>query len=332
MKLLVSREGRVAIEDIDEPIIQSNFVLVETLYSAISPGTELILQAKPGAIPLGYSAMGVVRAVGDGVDHVRIGDRVACYGAPYVRHAQKLAVPKHLCVPIGDSVASQEASLVGLGAIAIHALRQADLQFGETVAVIGLGVLGQLIGQIAEAAGYRVGAVDVLSTRCEAMRAGGVESVYESFAELERAMAVGELGLHGFDAVLLCAGGSNPGIIDKAIGWLRDRGKVVVVGDIATTFNRNEMFAKEIQVLISRAGGAGRYDLNYEREGVDYPIGYVRWTEGRNMAEFIRLLANGKLNMSPLIRHELPFDRAEELYELYRHSPGEMLGAVLSYA
>lgn len=332
MKAVISLKGKVEVLDIEEPSVETNHVRVETCYSAISSGTELLLKnlMTDTPIQLGYSAMGIVREIGEGVTHVKVGQRVACYGAPYVKHAEFLVVPKHLVVPLPDECRSKEASFVGLGAIAIHALRQADLRFGESVVVVGLGILGQIVCRIADVSGSRVIGLDLLAERCAKLSEASTVQVCDNVQDVNR--TIDSLHQHeGVDAVIICANGANSGIIDQALRWIRDRGKIIIVGDVKMDFDRELMFAKEAQVLISRAGGPGRYHDSYESKGVDYPIGYVRWTEGRNMAEFIRLLTERRISIQTLITHEMALPSMTVAYELLRESPRDVLGVLIDY-
>lgn len=331
MRVVYTVKGHIELLDQEAPTIEDNYVIVETICSAISPGTEIMLKDTT-TVPstLGYSAMGKVVEVGEGVTHVQVGDRVACYGSPFVRHAELLKVPKNLVILLQDQVSDQEAAYVGPGAIAIHALRQADLRFGESVLVVGLGILGQIICQVAESSAYEVFGLDLMKERVEKLIEFGSPNMYNNEDEMTRHMTQLTGGI-GVDVVILCVGGGLSGMIDKALGWIRDRGKIIIVGDVAMSFNREQMFQKEAQLLISRAGGPGRYIVDYEQRGIDYPIGYVRWTEGRNMAEYMRLLTQGKINIAPLITHRLPLARIAEAYDLYSHSPREVLGVVVTY-
>ncbi|MFS0722477.1 zinc-dependent alcohol dehydrogenase [Paenibacillus sp. 1P07SE] len=332
MKAIISQGGQIKMTEVPQPKLEDGFVLVQTECSAISPGTELMMNGLQRTEPvvLGYSASGIIRACGGGMEDWQVGQRVACYGAPYARHAEWLLMPRHLIVPVPDHVSSVEASTVGLGAIAVHAVRQAGLQFGETLALIGAGILGQLIAQIAKAAGIRVIVYDLLPERCEMAHKLGIRHTAADPAEAGRMLA--ELsGGNGADAVILCASGKSGELIDQSLTWLRDCGKVVLVGDVKPDFSRDLMFAKEAQVLISRAGGPGRYDEVYEREGTDYPYGYVRWTEGRNMGEYIRLIAEGDIRVLPLISGVLPAEQCEEAFRRYAESPASLLGTVLLY-
>lgn len=328
MKTVVARDGIIQTMDYPKPILKPNFVLIETMYSAISPGTEMSMQRRTGMEPiqLGYSAAGIVREIGPDVTHIQVGQKVACYGAPFVKHAGWLAVPKHLVAEVPEHVDIREAAFAGLGAIAIHALRQANIQFGERAVVIGLGILGQIIAQIGHAASYQMIACDLLSERCEKLKDAGIPAVFTSLEELEAAIPE-----EGVDTVLLCAGGDSSGLIDQALTWLRDRGRIVIVGDIKMQFERELMFAKEAEIIISRAGGPGRYDHNYEISGFDYPPGYVRWTEGRNVGEYVRLLADRRVSVGPVISSVLPVERAYEAYQLLEKMPDKTIGVLLDY-
>jgi 2-desacetyl-2-hydroxyethyl bacteriochlorophyllide A dehydrogenase len=333
IQVTVAREGEIRIEQQAKPVPGEHEVLVKTEYSAISNGTEtMVLNNKSSSgTRLGYNSVARIVAKGAGVEHLAIGQRVACYGEG--AHADYRLVPKVLAVPVPDHVDSEEAAFAGLGAIAIHALRQAKLQFGETVVIVGLGILGQITAQIAHAAAYEVIGCDLLPERCERLRAAcpGI-TVCSDAAQVNEALErLGAVGLTGADSVLLCGGGKGDGLLDQAIGWLRDRGNVVIVGVPDTVFTRNALFRKEAEIRISRAGGPGRYDERYEREGYDYPGGYVRWTEGRNVAEFVRLLANKRISIKPLVRHRFAFSQIAQAYRLCKEEPERTLGIVLHY-
>ncbi|MEF3309224.1 zinc-binding alcohol dehydrogenase [Paenibacillus sp. GYB004] len=334
MRIITTHKGVIRTQTAQAPLCADGHVVVDTVYSAISPGTEISAinrsREVEDSIVLGYSAAGIVREVGAGVEHVRPGERVACYGGPYVRHAEQIVVPRNLVVPVPDHVDLRDASFVAHGAIAIHALRQSDLRFGETAVVVGLGILGQLLCQLASAAGFRVIGFDLMEERCEQLRAGGAGTACVNGTELAEAIRDRSDGA-GADAVFICAGGKAGGLIDQALEWLRDRGKIVIVGDVKTEFSRNKLFSKEAQVVISRAGGPGRYDAVYERGGVDYPIGYVRWTEGRNMGEYIRMLSEGRVAVGSLITSCVSVDDAAGVYEQLMLDPGSQLGVVFSY-
>ncbi|TCZ76641.1 zinc-binding alcohol dehydrogenase [Paenibacillus albiflavus] len=331
MKAIATQSGTIMITELTKPEPFAGHVLVRTEYSAISPGTEMgfVKQASDQLIKLGYSAVGIVEQVGEGVSGIEVGERVACYGAPYVYHAQWLSVPANLTAVVPNHVDPEEAAFAGLGAIAIHALRVADLRFGESAVVVGLGTLGNIIAQIANAAAFRIAGVDLSSERATMLREQGLTHVYESQEQLEEYMA-DAVGTAGADAVILCASGPGEALINRSLEWIRDRGKIVIVGDLTAEFSRGLMFSKEAQVLISRAGGPGRYDKAYEKENRDYPIGHVRWTEGRNIAEYIRLLADGRISIKPLITDVFPLDHAVEAYENYK-KPTKTISTLIKY-
>jgi 2-desacetyl-2-hydroxyethyl bacteriochlorophyllide A dehydrogenase len=327
--MTAARSGKTVVEERERPAPGEHQVLVRTEYSAISTGTEtMILRAKANVPGLGYNSVGIVVEKGAGVDHLELGQRVACYGEG--AHADYRLVPKFLAAPVPDSVDPEEAAFAGLGAIAIHALRQAALQFGEKAVIVGLGILGQIAAQIAQAAAYRVVALDIRPERCEMLKALLPEATVCSCAEEVTAATRSATGA-GADSVLLFTGGKTAGLLDQGIGWLRDRGNIVIVGVPDTAFTRNALFHKEAQIRICRAGGPGRYDSKYERDGFDYPEGYVRWTEGRNVEEFVRLLAEKRLALKPLIRHRFDFKDIDRAYRLCLDAPEKTMGVLIRY-
>jgi 2-desacetyl-2-hydroxyethyl bacteriochlorophyllide A dehydrogenase len=329
MKAAKSVDGRVEFADLPMPDISEQFVLVRTDYSALSTGTELMLLRNKIDVFLGNSATGFVVDKGSEVSHVRIGQRVACYGVP--THAEYIVAPKHLVAPVPDHVDPSEAAFAGVGTIAVHALRQADLRFGESVAVIGLGILGQLIAQLADASACRVFAVDLLEERCRLLRQSGFANVYRSMEQLTEEIRLQTEG-QGVDCVMICAGSKAQKQIDRSLEWVRDRGKIVIVGDTNTEFDRNLLFAKEAQISISRAGGPGRYDRAYEQDGFDYPYGYVRWTEGRNLREYIRMIAERRINVKPLITGDYRFEDIASAYRESQESPQTSLGVLIRFS
>ncbi|MFB6362806.1 zinc-binding alcohol dehydrogenase [Paenibacillus elgii] len=327
MRAVKGINGTAQVLELPNPEALPQFVKVRTDYSVVSVGTELLMIRSNEDANLGYSASGVVVEVGEGVTHVVPGQRVACYGVP--AHREFLLVPKHLVVPVPEGVTQQEAAFVGIGAIAVHALRQAELRFGETIIVVGLGILGQAIAQIAHAACYRVIGLELMEERCRMLEAIGAIAC-RSQEELQKAIK-SDPSCNGADAVMLCASSRKNSMVDDAISWLRDRGRVVIVGDTGTEFDRDLLFMKEASIHISRAGGPGRYEETYEQQGVDYPIGYVRWTEGRNMGEFLRLIAEKRIDMQSLITHECELDELPAMYRSCLEKPQESMGIVVRY-
>jgi threonine dehydrogenase-like Zn-dependent dehydrogenase len=333
MKRIVARNKQVEIIDEAVPSIEAkpSYVLIKTLYSVISPGTELTIlsNSEDKQVHLGYSAVGEVVECGEEIASMKKGDLVACYGAPYVHHDEYLLVPKTLCALVPETVDPKEAALGGLGAIAIHALRIAGLQFGETAVIVGLGVLGQLIAQIAHAAAYNVIAYDLQESRVEMLQQENIKA-YPSAEEMEEAIQA-ETDGRGADAVLLCTGGKHSPLTHECLKWIRVKGKAVIVGDIEPNFPRSLMFAKEAQLLISRAGGPGRYDAVYEQEAIDYPYEYVRWTEGRNIGEYIRLVHERRINVQPFISKIIEADHAAGEFDKLMDKNSTTLTALIRY-
>ncbi|MBO9605891.1 MAG: zinc-binding alcohol dehydrogenase [Paenibacillaceae bacterium] len=328
MKAVKGRNGTAELVELPVPEVLPQHVLVKTDVSAVSVGTELMMIRVNGEANLGYSATGTVAQIGEGVTHVAPGQRVACYGVP--THREYLLVPKHLTVPVPDGVSPEEAAFAGIGAIAVHAVRQANLAFGETMIVAGLGILGQVIARIAHAACYRVIGLELMEERCRMLEAAGITACSNE-EELRRALEAGDPAVKGADAVLLCASDRKRSMVDQALGWLRDRGRVVVVGDTGTEFDRDLLFMKEASIHISRAGGPGRYEESYEKQGVDYPVGYVRWTEGRNVGEYLRLAAEKRIDMRQLITGECSLADLPAMYGSLASAPQQSMGVVVRH-
>ncbi len=331
MKALQAHDGMTKLVEIEQPELFPSAVLVETRYTAVSPGTEklLIEGSKEGVRQLGYSAVGVVKAIGQSVTAFQVGDVVACYGAPYVGHMELLAVPQTLVVKCPPNVALKHAAFAAHGTIAIHAIRQAQLQFGESIVVIGLGVLGQMIAKICAAASYDVICYEPNEKRASMLQhIAGIE-VFSDLQQMEQHIEKFTNG-QGVDAVLLCAGGKHSETTARSLEWVRKQGRIVIVGDVEPEFNREQLFAKEAIITISRAGGPGRYDARYEKEAIDYPYHYVRWTEGRNLAAYIRLLEREAIDVSDFVQLQIPFEQSASVYEKLVTS--EALTAVLDYS
>ncbi|MBU0511738.1 MAG: bi-domain-containing oxidoreductase, partial [Chloroflexi bacterium] len=277
----------------------------------------------------GYSSAGTVVAVGEGLQDFKVGDRVACAGGGYAVHAEYAIVPKNLLAPLPDHVNFDSAAFATLGAIALHGFRLAQPQLGESVAVIGLGLLGQLMVGIAAAAGCRVLGVDLDPKRVELARRAGVEAVLRPQAE-EAAQSFSRA--RGVDAVLICADTPSDDPVTLAGAIARDRANVVAVGAVGLHIPRKVYYEKELSFVNSRSYGPGRYDPGYEEGGHDYPIGYVRWTEGRNIEAFVDLLASGRVDVAPLITHRFPIEQAPEAYGLITGKREEpFLGVLLTY-
>jgi predicted dehydrogenase len=284
--------------------------------------------------PLGYSLVGEVIDVGAETRGVRRGDLVACAGAGIANHAEFAAVPQNLftVLPAGfaDRAPIEHAAFSTIGAIALHGFRLADAGVGDRVAVIGLGLIGQLAAQIATAAGCRVFGVDLSPARLALARELGIgEAVLREEAEARGSAFTGGAG---FDAVLIAADATSRDPIELAGALARDRAEVVALGAVDLTLPRKVFFAKELGFRVSRSYGPGRYDPEYELHGRDYPIGYVRWTEQRNLGAFVDLLASGRVRVAPLISHRFDVAEAPKAYDLITGKAGEpFLGVLLTY-
>lgn len=290
-------------------------------------------------IALGYSCAGEVVAIGAKVTEFRIGDRVACAGGGFALHAEVVCIPRLLAARIPEPdeqvayrvLSFEEAAFTTIGCVALHGLRLASPRLGETIAVIGLGLVGLLAVQLARAAGCRVIATDPDSSRCQIakeLRCEGVASNPEEFEHLAKRVTHGL----GVDSVLIAAATGSSEPLEVAARVARDRACVVAIGATGTDLPRKAFYQKELQFSVSRSYGPGRYDSRYEEQGNDYPEGYVRWTEGRNLQAFLQLMAQGKVVVDPLISHRFPISSAEEAYSLIlRESEEQSLGIVIEY-
>lgn len=364
------RTGELALEEVPRPALRPGGLLVHTLASAVSAGTEKSkvelarknllgkAMARPDQVrkvldtlkregvvqtfhkvrnkleslsPLGYSAAGRVLAVGDGASGFAVGDRVACAGAGYANHAEVIWVPSNLCVKLPDAVAFEAGAFTTIGAIALQGVRQAEATFGETIAVIGLGLIGQLTVQLLRACGCRVVGVDVDPWKVELAGKSGADLALargEDVVAATHALTDGR----GADAVIITAAAPDNDPIVLAGELARDRAHVVIVGAVPIEVPRSPFYEKELDVRLSRSYGPGRYDRAYEEKGLDYPVGYVRWTENRNMDAFVRAIAAGQVALDALITHRVPLGEVERAYELISGStPDHFLGVVLQY-
>jgi predicted dehydrogenase/threonine dehydrogenase-like Zn-dependent dehydrogenase len=287
---------------------------------------------------VGYSSAGVVVAVGDGIADINVGDRVACAGAGYAVHAELACVPRMLVAKIPErsettsQVSYEEAAFGTVGAICLHGIRTAEVVLGDTVAVIGLGLLGQITVQLLKAAGCRVFGMDLLKHRADLAVASGAEAACTGAREF-RDLCFQKTGGVGVDSVLITAETPSSEPVNLAAELARDRAIVVAVGTVGMELQRKLYYEKELDFRISRSYGPGRYDAAYEQKGRDYPIGHVRWTETRNLAAFLQFIADGKLNLPSLITHRFPMEQATRAYDLITGNTGEpFLAALITYA
>jgi predicted dehydrogenase/threonine dehydrogenase-like Zn-dependent dehydrogenase len=283
--------------------------------------------------PLGYSSAGEVIEVGDGVTEFEVGDKVACAGAGYANHAEIVAIPVNLCVKLDANTNLKDAAYNTLGAISMQGVRQADLRLGESCVIIGLGLLGQLAALILKASGVTVIGIDV----SEAAVKQAVDHNVVDLGLTRNAAGVEEQiqnATHGYgaDAVIIAAATSSLDPINFAGAIARKKGKVVVLGAVPTGFDRDPFwYRKELELKMACSYGPGRYDLNYEEKGIDYPLPYVRWTEKRNMEAFQNLIATKRINIDYLTTHEFEFENAKEAFDLVVSKTEPFTGIALKY-
>jgi len=287
---------------------------------------------------VGYSSAGIVIAVGDGIHDINVGDRVACAGTGYAVHAEFACVPRMLVAKIPQReealspVSYEEAAFGTVGAICLHGIRTANVALGDTVAVIGLGLLGQITVQLLKAAGCRVFGMDLLQSRADLTLTSGAEATCTTAREF-RDLCFQKTGGVGVDAVLITAETASSEPVNLAAELARDRAVVVAVGTVGMDLQRKLYYEKELDFRISRSYGPGRYDAAYEQKGRDYPIGHVRWTETRNLEAFLQFIADGKLNLQSLITHRFSMEQATSAYDLIKGDAGEpFLAALITYA
>jgi predicted dehydrogenase/threonine dehydrogenase-like Zn-dependent dehydrogenase len=370
MKQLLVKDGAVRVAEVPAPLVSPKNVLVRVQYSCVSAGTEManvrmsglplyrralkqpehvrkvlemmrdqgvkhtlnrVMGILEAGTPTGYSAAGEVVEVGSQVEGFARGDRVACAGAGIANHAEMIDVPVNLAVRIPDDVATLQASTVTLGAIALQGVRRCNPTLGETIVVVGLGVLGQLTAQMLQASGCRVIGVDVNPRRLALARDNGTAIALDPAAEDYVTQVQRITGGAGADAAIVTAAGSSDEIISAALRACRRKGRVVLVGDVGLHLRRSDMYVKELDFLISTSYGPGRYDPYYEEGGQDYPLGYVRWTENRNMDAYLRMIGSGQVRLGSLYKTPHPIERATDAYAALKAGADEQLLAILEY-
>lgn len=365
------RTGELAVLDVPEPACPPGFVLVRNAFSFVSPGTEraarevakssLLQKARerPDQVrkvlekvrsegvfstfqkvkarleeptPLGYSCAGRILEVGEGVTGLFPGMRVSCAGAGYANHAHVVAVPKNLVAVIPEGVSYEEAAGTTLAAIAMQGVRVGEVALGEVVGVIGLGLLGLLTVQLLKASGCQVLGVD-LSPRmvAKALELGADRALLRAEGVEDAALAM--TGGHGLDAVIIAAATDSNDPVELAGALARRRGRIVSVGAVSMDVPRRSYYPKELRLLLSTSYGPGRYDPEFEERGRDYPYAYVRFTEQRNMASALALMAEGKLKVSPLVTHRFSIEEAGEAYAVVEGKREEpSIGILLDYS
>jgi predicted dehydrogenase/threonine dehydrogenase-like Zn-dependent dehydrogenase len=370
MKQVLVQKGRAVVDEVPAPQVEPGRVLVRVQHSCISIGTEMsgiratgaplwkramkqpakvkqvaemvardglartrdsVRRTVDATFPTGYSAAGVVYAVGEGIHDLLPGDRVACAGAQSAHHAEYINVPRNLTVPVPDGVEMAHASTVTLGAIALQGVRRATPTLGETFVVVGLGILGQLTAQLLRANGCRVIGTDTDPARVrQALELGmdlGLQP--EGGREVDEVSRLTD-GI-GADGVIITAAAASNEVLSTAFRMCRRKGRVVLVGDVGLDIDRADIYAKELDFLVSTSYGPGRYDARYEEQGLDYPVSYVRWTENRNLSEYLRLMADGRIRVAPLVEATYPVADASQAYARLEASGPRPLMVLLEY-
>jgi predicted dehydrogenase/threonine dehydrogenase-like Zn-dependent dehydrogenase len=264
--------------------------------------------------PIGYSNSGIVVAIGSLITGFNVGDRVACAGSGIAAHAEYVTVPVNLAVKIPDHLASDKAAFTTVASIALQGIRRANCQPGETIVIVGLGLIGLIAVQIAKTYGYKVIGTDIIDSKVEIAKKLGADSSFLPSSDLKEKVYALTDG-HGADAAIIYASSDGSGIVNEAISYCRQKGRVVIVGAVGMEIERDEMYRKELDLVMSTSYGPGRYDSDYEYKGVDYPFAYVRWTENRNMQEIIRLLADNKIDVTPLVNGTFSIEEAESAFK-----------------
>jgi predicted dehydrogenase/threonine dehydrogenase-like Zn-dependent dehydrogenase len=365
------KSGELAVLDVPAPTCRPGGVLVRSLFSLISTGTELMkvneagmsmvgmARARPDQVkkvldqvqqqgltatyqkvmnkldsytPLGYSLCGVVTEVGAGAEEFRVGQLVACAGNEQALHAEYNFVPVNLCAAVPAGVAPEHAAFATVASIAMHGVRRAEVQLGETAVVIGLGLIGQLVVRLLVAAGVQAVGIDPVDARCRlaekagAALAGSPDDLDALVSNLEAIT-----GGRRADHIFLAAGGHSNGPVEAAVKLARDRARVVDIGKMRLDLPWNAYYEKELDVRFSRSYGPGRYDSRYELQGIDYPVGYVRWTEKRNMESFLELLARNSVEVASLVDGVFPLNDAAKVYSDLKDGTRKAVGVLLEY-
>jgi predicted dehydrogenase/threonine dehydrogenase-like Zn-dependent dehydrogenase len=365
------KSGELAVLDVPAPTCRPGGVVVRSLFSLISIGTEMMkvseasmsvvgmARARPDQVrkvldqvqqqgvvttykkvmnkldsytPLGYSLCGVVTEVGKGAEEFKVGQLVACAGNEQALHAEYNFVPVNLCAAVPDGVAPEHAAFATVAAIAMQGVRRGEVQLGETSAVIGLGLIGQLVVRLLVAAGVQVVGIDPVEARCRlAEKAGAAMAGSPDDLDTVGSGLAAITGGRGADHIFLAAGGHTNGPVETAVKLARDRARVIDIGKMKLDLPWNAYYEKELDVRFSRSYGPGRYDDRYELEGIDYPAGYVRWTEKRNLESFLELLARGSLEVATLIDGVFPFADAAKVYGDLKEGSLKAVGVLLEY-
>ena len=371
MKQGIVKKGKVIAESIPTPVVTDGNILIKVYYSCISAGTEMtsvntskqslvkralnspeevktaIEFAKDNGIvktvqrvrgvldggkQTGYSIAGEVIAIGRGVDKFQIGDKVAAAGAGIANHAEFVDVPSNLVMPMPKGMDCKQASTITLGGIALQGVRRADMKLGEICVVVGAGILGLLAVQMLKLSGVQVVVSDFDQKRLDLAKELGADLIINPQNEDLLKTVSSYTGGHGADAVLFTAATSSSKPLSESFKMCRKKGKVILVGVVGMEINRGDMYAKELDFLISTSYGPGRYDSNYEEKGLDYPFAFVRWTENRNMTEYLRLVNSGSINIDKLIDGVYPIEKITEAFDSLQKEGEKPIIVLLDYS
>lgn len=367
MEQILLKKGTIYTADVAKPMLEKDTVLVKTAFSCISAGTEMSGVESSGnsliktamehpeyiqlgidmlrekgiketwntiqgkyelGTPMGYSASGIVEE--SGTDAFQPGDRVACMGVGHANHAGYIVVPKNLVAKVPDNVSLEHASTAALGCIAMQGIRRADVKLGEYIVITGMGILGQLACRFAAASGANVIVTDIDERRLRIAEKNGADYTINAGADV-----VGEVtkitGGHGADSVIVTAATSSNDLLSQSFQMCRKKGKVVLVGVAGMNLKREDMYQKELDFVISTSYGPGRYDNKYEEKGADYPYGYVRFTEKRNLESYLKLMSAGKMDISDIIEGIYPAGQADQAYATLKNAENRPLAVLLQY-
>lgn len=370
MKQVVTIKGVPNIIEVPSPTLEEGCILVNTAFSCISIGTEMH-GMKISSLPLwkraasnpekalrfakkslsnglfktvdlvsdklssptavGYSSSGIVVGVGKNVDGFELGDKVACAGSQGAFHAEQVKVSQNLAVKMPPNVDFKDASTVALGAIALQGVRRLNPKIGESVSVLGLGIIGQITIQILKASGCKVIAIDIDESRLNLAKTLGADCILNPDTDNDNASTKLITDNYGVDAVIVTASSPSDLIIASAFNMCRKKGKIILVGDVGLNLNRADFYAKELDFLISSSYGPGRYDNKYEDDNIDYPLPFVRWTENRNMAEFLRLVSQSAINIRLLISDIYKIEDSKKAYQNIENKKSQLLAVLIEY-
>tara|TARA_B100001989_G_scaffold205750_1_gene154480 strand:- start:99 stop:2252 length:2154 start_codon:yes stop_codon:yes gene_type:complete len=368
MKQILIRKGKPELVEVPSPSIKDNEILVKIHYSALSPGTELksigstadsllvkavknpqkiisgfkLLKTKGIALtneiisqksfdyhPIGYSAAGEIISLGKNVTSFSLGDKVACAGAKYAHHSEYICIPENLCVHVPEGLSLDKASTITLGAIALQGVRRANPTMGENVLVLGLGIIGQLTVQLLKSNGCNVFGLDLDKKRLKLAKLSGLDEGFLNDQDIEDQILRITNG-YGVDSVIITAATNSDSVVSTAFKCCRKKARVILVGDVGLNLKRDDIYSKEIDFLVSTSYGPGRYDQRYEEEGLDYPLPYIRWTENRNMQEYLKLINKGNLSLDLFISNKFSLDKFKDAYQSLQLEEKKVL-AILKY-